>query len=1220
MSRRSDGFSPKKDVRRSCRERQPMYKSLDENALGITTKSALFQSLLRNAEIQRKREQKEEDQRERDLLHKDYDHGYSTRARTIPQNGHKPSSDEEEDEEEEEEEEEEEVETFQQENVRKTRRRLSSTHEDSPQQLVTNKITKKRRVMIEDEENGECSRDHVDVGLSMYERIKNRHNKSLTPESRNGLRSHSQPPTNGHHRGNNRSLRLQQRLARKDVDEEEAESSNENEPKQYQLRPKRPQRGSFHIDSPKKLERYSKIDEFLLRRSRKHRKQHKTKRRDGASTDSTDTTDSEGKKKVHGQDQEKFERRLERSMQASRQRFLPINLSKKDLVSSEAVIRERLRQTGASCSDIDPMGIDSSVTFDQVGGLGAHIQSLKEVVLFPLLYPEIFARFNINPPKGVVFYGPPGTGKTLIARALANECGQGERKVAFFMRKGADCLSKWVGESERQLRVLFDQAYAMRPSIIFFDEIDGLAPVRSTRQDQIHSSIVSTLLALMDGLDSRGEVVVIGATNRLDTLDPALRRPGRFDRELKFNLPDSAARLQILEIHTKKWAESRPDEDLLHWLADSTSGYCGADLKFMCTEAVLISLRSRYPHIYMSREKLKIDPNELAVSREHFLQAMQRITPASRRDLTIPSKPLDARTSLLLKDTLETILQIRVPNGYRCSQSVHALRGTEHELEKVVRALETLPVVPHERLILCGSSICSDAGQTSFLLPALLGRLDHLPVFSLEIGRLFVDGRPEEALAQTMQAALRSAATGPAILLLPSADQWFTTMPSSVVHMLHSALEMLTGFTSLLFLATIDCHFEIAPPVILSLFRPANAVKILPPLSELRRNYFNSIVYNAALMEPKQFIAANYIQPPLASSSNDGHVRKLNAKESKELEKVYDGLLRQIRIFLRDLLAKLMRDRRFHIFTDPVDGDEYDDYYQIIKEPMCMADMMNKIDRKVYTHPDQFLADIELIKRNALRYNFDHRPESRSIRHQAVALRDMTEALFDLELDEEFVEKLENTQKLLKECGMEIEREEELPFAEEHEAAKKALSEKPPKEESFENEDSDEERDSEHEKERDVPRIRRKRRKTGTYLFPSQKRKTKSMENGHSSFNRENGKESEGEESVLGDDQMNGMPNGKCDSPEGSVPLLNESPINEITSEQKVLIIDQDRLMRVVDKAVNGTENWPVTELERLAACLAHKIDTYRDSWDRSALPGELKKLVSNWLHEKESF
>ena len=189
-------------------------------------------------------------------------------------------------------------------------------------------------------------------------------------------------------------------------------------------------------------------------------------------------------------------------------------------------------------ADVDPIEIDTSVTWESVGGLEGHVQQLKEMVMLPLLYPEVFERFDLTPPSGVLFFGPPGTGKTLVARALANTCSVGGKRVSFFMRKGADCLSKWVGEAERQLRLLFEQAKRMQPSIIFFDEIDGLAPVRSQKQDQIHSSIVSTMLALMDGLDKRGQVVVIGATNRVDAIDPALRRPGRFDRELMFTLPN----------------------------------------------------------------------------------------------------------------------------------------------------------------------------------------------------------------------------------------------------------------------------------------------------------------------------------------------------------------------------------------------------------------------------------------------------------------------------------------------------------------------------------------------------------------------------------------------------------------------------------------------------------------------------------------------------------
>merc|ERR1711871_1484372 len=191
------------------------------------------------------------------------------------------------------------------------------------------------------------------------------------------------------------------------------------------------------------------------------------------------------------------------------------------------------------------------------------------MAVLPLLYPDIFQRFDTQPPRGTLFIGPPGTGKTLTARALANSltttANQGGGKVSFFMRKGADCLSKWVGEGERQLRLLFEQAKKYQPSIIFFDEIDGLAPVRSVKQDQIHASIVSSLLALMDGLDSRGQVVVIGATNRPDAIDPALRRPGRFDRELLFPLPSSSARSTILDINTKSWSPSL-SSDIKSWV------------------------------------------------------------------------------------------------------------------------------------------------------------------------------------------------------------------------------------------------------------------------------------------------------------------------------------------------------------------------------------------------------------------------------------------------------------------------------------------------------------------------------------------------------------------------------------------------------------------------------------------------------------------------------
>ena len=280
------------------------------------------------------------------------------------------------------------------------------------------------------------------------------------------------------------------------------------------------------------------------RSHRRHRREYRRHFDSSSESESTRSSDSEP-------DEDRAFRKHERKrLRMELESVQPLNIaggmggSVKDRVSDRDVLR----------ADATPVGVDPSINFESIGGLESHVCSLKEMVVLPLLYPDVFEKFDTQPPRGVLFVGPPGTGKTLTARALANSVSsgslQGNRKVSFFMRKGADCLSKWVGEGERQLRLLFEQARRHQPSIIFFDEIDGLAPVRSVKQDQIHASIVSTLLALMDGLDSRGQVVVIGATNRPDAIDPALRRPGRFDRELSFPLPDAIARTAILKVHT----------------------------------------------------------------------------------------------------------------------------------------------------------------------------------------------------------------------------------------------------------------------------------------------------------------------------------------------------------------------------------------------------------------------------------------------------------------------------------------------------------------------------------------------------------------------------------------------------------------------------------------------------------------------------------------------
>lgn len=383
-------------------------------------------------------------------------------------------------------------------------------------------------------------------------------------------------------------------------------------------------------------------------------------------------------------DEAKFQRRKARSMKRARNECLPMNFTPEDL--TKGTIRDRVR-VGASLADVSPMTIDRSINFNSIGGLKHHLRALKEMIVFPLLYPEVFDKFQIAPPRGVLFHGAPGCGKTLVARALANECAKDGRNVAFFMRKGADCLSKWVGESERQLRLLFDQAYQMRPSIIFFDEIDGLAPVRSTRQDQIHSSIVSTLLALMDGLDSRGEIVIIGATNRIDAIDPALRRPGRFDREFIFPLPSRQDRYSILQIHTKSWDPPLQD-GFLQELSELTVGYCGADLKALCTEAALHSLRRRYPQIYNTSDKLIIDVSKINISSIDFHLALKVIVPTAQRSNASVSQALSDTIFPLLGTQFEAILKQLVflfPSSWKSVQRAFDNLKRRFEAEKKKR-------------------------------------------------------------------------------------------------------------------------------------------------------------------------------------------------------------------------------------------------------------------------------------------------------------------------------------------------------------------------------------------------------------------------------------------------------------------------------------------------------------------------------------------------------
>ncbi|MDT7892366.1 MAG: CDC48 family AAA ATPase [Thermoproteota archaeon] len=266
------------------------------------------------------------------------------------------------------------------------------------------------------------------------------------------------------------------------------------------------------------------------------------------------------------------------------------------------------------------------VSYEDIGGLKRVIEKVRELIELPLRYPELFKRLGIDPPKGILLYGPPGSGKTLLAKAVANE------SAAYFISvNGPEIMNKYYGESEARLREIFEEARQHAPSIIFIDEIDAIAPRREEVHGEVEKRVVAQLLALMDGLESRDNVIVIGATNVPNMLDPALRRPGRFDREIEFPVPDKNGRLEILQIHTRNMPLAQDVN--LEYLAEVTHGFVGADLAALVREAAMKAIRRYLPDLNLTK---KLPPElieKVEVKMEDFLAALKEITPSALREV-----------------------------------------------------------------------------------------------------------------------------------------------------------------------------------------------------------------------------------------------------------------------------------------------------------------------------------------------------------------------------------------------------------------------------------------------------------------------------------------------------------------------------------------------------------------------------------------------------------
>merc|ERR1719217_1726625 len=294
------------------------------------------------------------------------------------------------------------------------------------------------------------------------------------------------------------------------------------------------------------------------------------------------------------------------------------------------------------------------VGYDDIGGVRKQLGNIRELVELPLRHPQLFKSIGVKPPRGILLFGPPGSGKTLIARAVANETG-----AFFFLINGPEIMSKMAGESESNLRKAFEEAEKNAPAIIFIDEIDSIAPKREKTNGEVERRIVSQLLTLMDGLKSRAHVMVMGATNRPNSIDPALRRFGRFDREIDIGVPDEVGRLEVLRIHTKNM---KLDEDVdMERVAKDTHGFVGADLAQLCTEAAMQCIREKMDVIDLEDDEIDAEIlDAMAVTNDHFMTALGISNPSALR---------------------ETVVE--VPNT--TWEDIGGLEGVKRELQEVVQ-------------------------------------------------------------------------------------------------------------------------------------------------------------------------------------------------------------------------------------------------------------------------------------------------------------------------------------------------------------------------------------------------------------------------------------------------------------------------------------------------------------------------------------------------------
>ncbi|KAJ8612243.1 hypothetical protein CTAYLR_002883 [Chrysophaeum taylorii] len=626
--------------------------------------------------------------------------------------------------------------------------------------------------------------------------------------------------------------------------------------------------------------------------------------------------------------------------------------------------------------------------FDGIAGLAAQRAALEEMVLLPLRHPGLFESLGVGPPRGVLFHGPPGTGKTALAREVARACARESTKVSFFARKGGDLLNKYVGEAERALTTLFEEARRGAPSIIFFDEIDGLAPCRNRTVDNDQAnqdSVVATLLALMDGLDDRGDVVVIGSTNRPDAVDPALRRPGRFDRELEFSPPDLDDRAAIVKLHSRHW-KRRPSDGLVLDVARRADGLCGADLKQLCAEAAIAALRRHRPDLFRERAEAEALPlaGDVVVHAQDFDLALGALKAAasSRRAKSInhgalAPAPLAAHHRALygrvVAAAAAAATRVAAPAIPRERAATAAARAAVRARSAAYRRR------PEARLDVVAISSERDRDrELSLVAAAVLHELDAQPGrgehVDVGLGALLREARTHPSLEAALAARAREARakTGPATLFLPDARDWWAAAPDA------------------LRLATRAILREAAPVVLVTTGKVddddgggddewarfletegarVSRVPIEIPKLEDRAAFFECVLGDVgdavrAAVEAAAD-AADAADQPRVAPPPPPPAPKPARKEDPEERARDEHCLRELRVFFRAALRELRNDRAMAALWRPIDPDECPEFYQVADDPLDLSVVRARVDARRYATLRAFLDDLASIRRNA---------------------------------------------------------------------------------------------------------------------------------------------------------------------------------------------------------------------------------------------------------------